>query len=1180
MAQGARQSSLFAAEDFSVIYESFAQANFQAYDFNTIRNAMVDYMNNNYPENFNDWISSSEFVSLMELMAFLGHNLAFRNDLNARENFLSTAERRESALRIAEFLGYTPTRNVVASGYLKIDSIKTNETVYDIDGSSLANRFVQFDDVSDPDSFQRFLTVMNAVFQTNSKFGAPYAKFTDSNNVRNEIYRTNSLLTEPTFSFSGKVSGARATFDMHSVYYNQTLNKLEEKAPNPYGVLDLLYRNDNSGFTSKNTGFFIGFKQGSLKYKDFNIENGLPNLVLDINDDNIANGNIWVQTIDEAGQVLKSWTQIDRLFGHNAVFNAVNKNVRDIFTVSSRENDQISVVFGDGDFGNVPRGLIRVWYRTGLNQSYRLNPSDVGSTGFTFEYSGADGSTYRADVNCSLKSVVSNASSRESIDSIKTNAGRFFATQDRMITAEDYSIYPITVSNNIRKIKSINRVHSGHSRFRDFYDPTATYSDATQYFDDGYLYLQNVTSRQAISLSNNLSSESFFQKFIKPLLNNPEVKNFYYHRHHYGPNGVFDATKQYTDTQLLLNTLDANGENVYRWNQVSKSNDSCTGYINFNSVVQRIGEEATLPLRRAEVNGLIQFVTFPYREGYIKTVRILNGGSGYNDPPTVVITGKGTGAIGIANVANGKVVSVTIDPTQIGENYDEATNIEFIPASSGGSGAIAVAEVASAESQWARVVNYVSSGLGEDDPTGIPKGIDTRGRGAIVLNKVIPTDARIKRIVPSWEYALNRETKAKVIQKLTGRNSFGLRYKAEAQSWEVIENTDLPSNSVENNSVDYWSRFHESDTTGTGRDNSWIIRVNYTSSNWEILTRKTRYIYGSDTDLKFSNLNFAETFSSETLKPARDSVSALAINTRSSTNATPLGTNYKFNAFGYFVYPDGFTDPHKIRVTLADPDNDGFPNDPAAFHKITAGETTKLGTRTIDGYSYKVWDPNGTEIVDGRANLHTKYQRIADLGQVIDPSITNIIDTYVLLESYEQEFKIWAEKDGRSYTKPVPPTVNELNQLFSSLNVKKSISDQIIYRPVKFKILFGDLASSELQARFNVTKTANATMSDTEIKQQVVKLIKTYFNIDNWDFGETFYFTELAAYIHNNMVGQISQITISPIGDFESTSGLFEIRNDSDEMFMPILNIDNVVITNEFNANPTSIAANSGVSLV
>ena len=139
MAQGARQSSLFSAEDFSVVYESFSEANFQAYDYETIRNAMVDYINRNYPENYNDWINSSEFVSLIELMSFLGHNLAFRSDLASRENFLSTAERRESALRIAEFLGYNPTRNVVASGFLKLESVFTTEAVFDSSGNSLNN---------------------------------------------------------------------------------------------------------------------------------------------------------------------------------------------------------------------------------------------------------------------------------------------------------------------------------------------------------------------------------------------------------------------------------------------------------------------------------------------------------------------------------------------------------------------------------------------------------------------------------------------------------------------------------------------------------------------------------------------------------------------------------------------------------------------------------------------------------------------------------------------------------------------------------------------------------------------------------------------------------------------------------------------------------------------------------
>ena len=68
--------------DLKIFIESFANSNFQAYDYETIRTALIDYIQNNYPEDYNDWISSSEFIALIDLMAFFGHNLAFKLDLN------------------------------------------------------------------------------------------------------------------------------------------------------------------------------------------------------------------------------------------------------------------------------------------------------------------------------------------------------------------------------------------------------------------------------------------------------------------------------------------------------------------------------------------------------------------------------------------------------------------------------------------------------------------------------------------------------------------------------------------------------------------------------------------------------------------------------------------------------------------------------------------------------------------------------------------------------------------------------------------------------------------------------------------------------------------------------------------------------------------------------------------
>ena len=262
---------------------------------------------------------------------------------------------------------------------------------------------------------------MNAIFQSSSQFGSPFSSFTNAG-VVNEIYRTNSTNNTTERNFSNIINGATASFSFYSPSYNQISNTLTEKTPDPYAVFDFLYKNDNSGFTSPNTGFFVGFKQGTLEHKDFQISEGLPNMVLDINADNVANGNVWVQTIDELGQVRRKWTQVDRLYGNNTLFNAKNNAIRDIFSVASRENDQVSIVFGDGNFGNVPKGIIRVWYRTGLNQTYTLTPDSFNSSSFNLSYIGQNGNTFNAIFNVSLKTNVTNASVRESLRSIKSNA--------------------------------------------------------------------------------------------------------------------------------------------------------------------------------------------------------------------------------------------------------------------------------------------------------------------------------------------------------------------------------------------------------------------------------------------------------------------------------------------------------------------------------------------------------------------------------------------------------------------------------------------------------------------------------------------------------------------------------------------------------------------------------------
>ena len=161
-----RQNRLLLAEDWKKVYQSFRNAEFKSYDFDNLRRTMINYLRQNYPEDFNDYIESSEYLALIDLIAFLGQNLSYRMDLNARENFLELADRRESVLRLARLLSYNATRNQCANGLLKVVAVSTSENVIDSNNLNLANAEISWSDSSNSDWYEQFIKVLNAVSYT------------------------------------------------------------------------------------------------------------------------------------------------------------------------------------------------------------------------------------------------------------------------------------------------------------------------------------------------------------------------------------------------------------------------------------------------------------------------------------------------------------------------------------------------------------------------------------------------------------------------------------------------------------------------------------------------------------------------------------------------------------------------------------------------------------------------------------------------------------------------------------------------------------------------------------------------------------------------------------------------------------------------------------------------------
>jgi len=190
-----------------------------------------------------------------------------------------------------------------------------------------------------------------------------------------------------------------------------------------------------------------------------------------------------------------------------------------------------------------------------------------------------------------------------------------------------------------------------------------------------------------------------------------------------------------------------------------------------------------------------------------------------------------------------------------------------------------------------------------------------------------------------------------------------------------------------------------------------------------------------------------------------------------------------------------------------------------------------------------------------------KWTHVADNSMRIDPSVSNVHEFFVLTSSYWEDMQSYIKVPGTDF--PTAPTSSELENEFAILQDFKSASDQLVFKSGRFKLIFGDDATDELQAKFKVVRLPGTSLSDNEIKTKVIGAINQYFNVDNWDFGDTFYFTELSSYIHQQVGNAIGSIVIVPTKASGVFGDLFQVKADADELFLSTAGIDEIDVVDK-----------------
>jgi hypothetical protein len=458
-------------------------------------------------------------------MAFMGQSLAFRTDLNTRENYLDTAERRDSVVKLANLVSYTAKRNTEASGYLKVFSVSTTENLTDYNGINLANLTVNWADPTNLDWQEQFITIINASLTNAQKFGIPGSRQTILG-VDTQEYTINLVPGYlPVIPYTATVDTVNMPFEVVNAT-SAGANFVYEPPPLPNGQFNVLFRNDQQGYLSDNTGFFFLFKQGVLQNQDFNLPERIENRAVDINIEGVNNTDIWLYQLDNLGNVGGFWERVQSVYA--AAVEQLAPGTRDIYSVSSRTNDQITLNFGDGIFSTIPVGTFRTYVRASNGLTYIINPIEMQSVSIPISYVSRTGQIETLTFTCGITEPVTNAQARETINEIKQRAPAQYYTQNRMVNGEDYTNFPFTQYNSILKSTAVNRASIGTSRYLDLVDGTGKYSSTNIFASDGALYeSNNLDSFQFSWLTSNDISDAVINQ-ITPLALKAGLQQFYY----------------------------------------------------------------------------------------------------------------------------------------------------------------------------------------------------------------------------------------------------------------------------------------------------------------------------------------------------------------------------------------------------------------------------------------------------------------------------------------------------------------------------------------------------------------------------------------------------------------------------------------------------------------------------
>ena len=215
-------------------------------DFNSFRNALIEYSKTYFPNTYNDFTPESTGMLFMEMASYVGDVLSFYLDNQIQETFIQKARQTENLFNLAYMLGYTPKVTTAASVdidfYQQVPAkLSGSVTVPDYDYALLIPGNTQV--TSNTDSNVQFLIEDVVDFSVSSSADPTEVSVYQLSGTTPTYY----LLKKTRKAISATINTTTFTFSGGVRFDKRTIN-----ANNIIGVLDVLDSDGNKWYEVPN----------------------------------------------------------------------------------------------------------------------------------------------------------------------------------------------------------------------------------------------------------------------------------------------------------------------------------------------------------------------------------------------------------------------------------------------------------------------------------------------------------------------------------------------------------------------------------------------------------------------------------------------------------------------------------------------------------------------------------------------------------------------------------------------------------------------------------------------------------------------------------------------------------------------------------------------------------------